>query len=352
MNERQYEPIFVEINKLKNKCGIYQLRNIINNHIYIGSSKNLKERIKSHFKSLKYNKHDNKHLQNAYNKYGKDNFVFEIIEYCEIEERFKIEQYWLDIYFGNKCYNLNPKAVNPPDMTGTKRTFTKEHCKNISISQRKRFQNPDVLLKHSQIRIGKNMGKEHPNSVPVVCLETGVEYECIQEAKRKLNIKGLNISECCLGRYMTSNGFHWLYKKDYEKLTKEEIQEIIYTKNKFKVVVHLETQKIYTNIKKATKETGIKRDGIIDCCEHKIKETKGTHWVYYNEFKNMSNEDVQFKLNEHSSAFKKCLCIENNKIYNKLSDAARELGLNAGTISEVCQGKRKHTHKYHFKYIN
>ena len=60
--------------------GVYKITNIINNKFYIGSSKNIEKRLKNHFNNLKNNTHCNKHLQNAYNKYGKDAFISEILE--------------------------------------------------------------------------------------------------------------------------------------------------------------------------------------------------------------------------------------------------------------------------------
>ena len=49
--------------------GIYRIRNLVNNHSYIGSSKELAKRRNLHFSYLKRNAHVNKHLQNAYNLY-------------------------------------------------------------------------------------------------------------------------------------------------------------------------------------------------------------------------------------------------------------------------------------------
>lgn len=60
--------------------GIYYIINIVNNKKYIGSSFDIKKRISKHFRQLSKNKHINKHLQNAYNFYGKENFSFEIVE--------------------------------------------------------------------------------------------------------------------------------------------------------------------------------------------------------------------------------------------------------------------------------
>ena len=64
----------------KIKTGVYQIRNIINNHCYVGSTINFNSRWEQHKAKLNKQKHHSKHLQNAWNKYEKDNFIFEIIE--------------------------------------------------------------------------------------------------------------------------------------------------------------------------------------------------------------------------------------------------------------------------------
>lgn len=60
--------------------GIYCIRNIKNNKRYIGYSVDCFHRKSSHFFKLKHDKHSNPKLQNAYNKVGKEDFVFEILE--------------------------------------------------------------------------------------------------------------------------------------------------------------------------------------------------------------------------------------------------------------------------------
>lgn len=61
--------LFKELEDLRgiNPCGIYCLT--INNKNYIGSSKNIKKRLRRHRTLLRNNLHDNKYLQNLYNKY-------------------------------------------------------------------------------------------------------------------------------------------------------------------------------------------------------------------------------------------------------------------------------------------
>lgn len=84
-----------------NNIGIYKIKNIINGSLYIGSSVNLKKRFKDHLRLLKQNKHHSIKMQNSWNKYGEDNFVFEILEYCKKDELLVKEQFFLDTYKPN-----------------------------------------------------------------------------------------------------------------------------------------------------------------------------------------------------------------------------------------------------------
>lgn len=89
--------------------GIYKIKNLKNNKIYIGSSNNIEKRINEHFRNLKNNKHPNKHLQLSYNKYGKENFTYEILETFEEIERsvlFNIEADYLENENIDNLYNL------------------------------------------------------------------------------------------------------------------------------------------------------------------------------------------------------------------------------------------------------
>lgn len=96
--------------------GIYQIKNKINNKIYVGrTSKSFEYRFKVHINLLKRNKHENPILQNAWNKYGENNFVFEIIESfnnISIEELLNLEKYYILTYkLTNRIYGYNICAV-------------------------------------------------------------------------------------------------------------------------------------------------------------------------------------------------------------------------------------------------
>jgi len=93
--------------------GIYKIENIINHKIYIGSSINLKSREYKHFWMLNNNIHDNNHLQNSFNKFGKDCFNFEIIEICNFDELIDKENFYITKYKSNIVeYGYNLATVN------------------------------------------------------------------------------------------------------------------------------------------------------------------------------------------------------------------------------------------------
>jgi len=93
------------------KTGVYKIVNIVNNKVYVGSSCDINRRWKEHIFRLKKNKHHSVKLQNSFNKYGVDVFIFEVIEECEKNQLIIKEQYWIDSL--NSCnhgYNHKTKS--------------------------------------------------------------------------------------------------------------------------------------------------------------------------------------------------------------------------------------------------
>ena len=97
-----------------NNSGIYLIINLQNNKFYVGSAINVRKRKNKHLQQLRKNKHDNQYLQNSFNKYGENNFVFLLIE--DVPDKNNLttrEQYWIDTLDAcNKkiAYNILPKA--------------------------------------------------------------------------------------------------------------------------------------------------------------------------------------------------------------------------------------------------
>tara|TARA_R110000868_G_C10688432_1_gene748089 strand:- start:38 stop:742 length:705 start_codon:yes stop_codon:yes gene_type:complete len=95
--------------------GIYKIINVVNNKFYVGSSVDLRKRKSKHFSELRHNKHNNKHLQRAWNKYGEDSFIFVIVEeLTRDDDLLSAENIWLKPHVGNiYCYNIGRDASAP-----------------------------------------------------------------------------------------------------------------------------------------------------------------------------------------------------------------------------------------------
>lgn len=83
------------------KTGIYKILNIETGDFYIGSACHFYNRKSKHLQLLRKNTHNNRHLQNAFNKYGEDRFKFFLLEECLKGELPIKEQYYID--------NMKPK---------------------------------------------------------------------------------------------------------------------------------------------------------------------------------------------------------------------------------------------------
>lgn len=115
-------------------CGIYSIKNTIENKIYIGSSKNIYSRWTIHKRELKNGTHHSKRLQEAYNQYGGESFVYEIIEKCDEDKLIELEQYYIDLYYSyNPDFGYNMSAIaGRPDLT-------EEQLKIIAKQNSERF---------------------------------------------------------------------------------------------------------------------------------------------------------------------------------------------------------------------
>jgi len=141
---------------------IYQIRNILNNKIYIGSSVLFEKRKINHLNCLRKNKHVNIILQNSWNKYGEENFIFEILE--EVFDKnilIEREQSYLDklqpefnicqkafSWFGNKHTDKTKKKMSDKRIG---KTLSEETKTRMSIS-RIGDKNPNYGNKNNNIK--------------------------------------------------------------------------------------------------------------------------------------------------------------------------------------------------------
>jgi group I intron endonuclease len=143
------------VNKIS---GIYKIKCLINKKVYVGSSFNITKRIKNHFSRLKNKNHINPHLQASYNKYGKDNFTWEILEQCPVDALLEREQFWMD---ETRCYD---RAVGFNNCVKADRPLgykhTDENKKRMSELKKGRKLKPEHIAKISKALTGRKHSEE------------------------------------------------------------------------------------------------------------------------------------------------------------------------------------------------
>lgn len=178
--------------------GIYQITNKINGHCYIGQSINIQKRKSQHFSKLRKNIHGNDYLQRSFQKYGKDNFVFSVLLYCEPFELTRYEQGLVDSR--NPEYNIYKECVDSPkgikrsketklkmSESQTGRKHTEETKLKMSESGKRRSVSEEIRKKISESKTGKpswNKGKKFSDEYKLKMSES-----CkLAWQKRKLDI--------------------------------------------------------------------------------------------------------------------------------------------------------------------
>lgn len=210
------------------KSGIYIITCLINNKVYIGRAKNWKNRIGQHKKDLESKRHPNYHLQNAYNKYGKENFNFELLEEYLNEEFIlpSMENYWCNILqahnpkFGYNIAPTNPYAkVNP-----SKETREKISKANIG---KKRTEEQNKIM--SEKRKGKKLSEQHKINLGKSLKGKTKGRKISKEHFDKLQLGNKNriISEELRKKYSEGVKNRLTFKEDMEKLHKTKLIPII-----------------------------------------------------------------------------------------------------------------------------
>lgn len=217
---------------------IYTITNKVNGKQYVGKTNlpNPQERWKEHLKDYKKERCEKRPLYSAMNKYGVENFVFEVIEECDnTEER---EKFWIKELntYGSTGYNATLGGDGKSYIQYSDEEIIEYHCsegKYISARTAKHFQidSKTVKQKLEKYHVRKltpceiNEVKSFENKMQVCRLDnegniidvfrnTSVAAECLgykdsDNIKRSADInadKSLATS--------TSYGYKWKYLKD------------------------------------------------------------------------------------------------------------------------------------------
>lgn len=231
--------------------GIYKITNLKNNKCYIGQSKSIEDRKNKHLTLLRNNKHNNQHLQNAWNKYLEESFIFEIIEelsYDKIDLLNEREKYWIDYYnsFDNnfgynntlggdgiKGYTHSDEAKKKISESSKGRTLTEEHKQKLINSITGRKKSKEELEKLSNAAKGRKISEWHKKQL----IEGRKNYKMTDEVKQKISNsrKGFKMSEEQKKKLSEINKGKTPGNKKLTKFQEEQIVETFLTNNEITI---------------------------------------------------------------------------------------------------------------------
>lgn len=208
--------------------------------MYVGqTTQNSTRRFAAHRYNLRRGNHYNSHLQRAWNKYGEENFVFDIIEQTDSLDKLNLleQKYILELgaFVGENGYNM--------DFGGSKGKFTIENReklrvrmlgnsytkgKRLNLSEEQINKKREMAIAYNRARgcpdyikkkISQSLsgnksplyGKPGRNSKPVMCLDDGKVYHSIFTAAQELGCCRKELRKVCNGLRETIKGKRFKY---------------------------------------------------------------------------------------------------------------------------------------------
>ena len=165
--------------------GIYTITCLKTNKVYVGQSINIKRRFFVHRSQLKNNHHRNSYLQKAWNKYGEENFVFEVKETCSKEELDEREIFWIKVLESDKRdkrYNLTNGGDGVRGYKHTKET--KEYLSEYWTGRQQGENNTRAILTEQEVKEIISLLLSHVSFVKIA-KQYGVSKATIQMIKEK-----------------------------------------------------------------------------------------------------------------------------------------------------------------------
>ena len=189
----------LDIQKNGKPC-IYKIQNRINNKVYIGSAIGHYKRKGQHFYLLRNSKHFNNHLQNSWNKYGENNFIFEVLEFIEKLENLKErEEYYIKEYTSNN-----------PEIGFNCRTYcnTNLGVKRSLESRLKQSRNKKGVIPNLNYKKIAEL-----NSKKILCVNKMTNeklfFNSVKQAGEILKTQRTNISKVLHKKLKSAGGYYW-----------------------------------------------------------------------------------------------------------------------------------------------
>ena len=136
-------------------CAVYKITNTITNDFYIGSSKDVKQRLVAHKCQSTWNKCPNNQIYLDMQKYGVENFEFQVIAEVEENKLKETEQKFIEL-------------LKPPYNNYNAKGIDIERCKETHRKSNKKYNNQLCCYNGQTLTLNalstrfRRMGIDHP----------------------------------------------------------------------------------------------------------------------------------------------------------------------------------------------
>lgn len=318
---------------MKSMVGIYKITNQINGKVYIGQSTDINRRWREHKNSS--NKAECLHypLYRAFAKYGLQNFVFEVIEECKVDELNQKEIFWINKYDSYRNgYNQTNGGQNASHFNSLNQekldliTYELKYTTTLGIDIAKKYNVSDQTI--SDINCGR-IWKRDSETYPL-----------------RKNVKQDNFCAKCGVLILPSSVFCVKCAGENLRIIERPSKEILW-------------EKIYkTSFSAVAREYGVSDNAIRKWCDsyNLPRHSKELKKLYETEVLKIthSKEEKQTKKGYSKIVLQ---CDKNDPSiviaeYPSSHEAGRALGNEQKYkhIGEVCRGSRKSAYGYSWRY--
>lgn len=282
--------------------GIYKITNTLNDKCYIGQSIDIETRWIQHIHEGKHNTQKGK-LYPAIFQNGIENFIFEVIEECPLDQEIlnKKERYWIKFYNsfedgynstiggqGEDSWTYNPDLIcqlwdkgystgEIVQVIGCSHTTVQSRLKNY-----KNYNSEESRFRSHCLNTQTSFAKDVPIYQYSINGNYIASYHSISQAARAVNGMKNNIISCLNNSQKLAYGYQW---------SKEKVDKLSPVRpGRGRLVRCINTNQIFYSMIEAAKWAGLKSNSSIkDCCKGRNKtagkhpETgERLHWEYVN----------------------------------------------------------------------
>jgi group I intron endonuclease len=294
--------------------GIYKITNRCNGKTYIGQSVRIERRWIQH--KAPCTRKRKTYLQNAFEKYGIENFDFEILQECTKEELNELEIKWIiELKSQGKAeYNISAGGFNNPFQFKTEEELEVIHEKMRAV------------------KIGRKLTEEHKRKIG----EAGKGRKHSPEAKEKIRHAALNRSP------ETREKYRQAAKRNMTEEAKERLREI----NTGKKLSPETIEKIKMSNSNPSEETRKKISQSLNNMTGEAKKIRSEKISVANTGRKHTEEARQ-KISK--AQYKKVVCVETGFVYESTKAVGEIFGKSSNRISVCLRDSTKCCLGFHWR---